>query len=91
MANKPEITYVAAAANCFRSNKIGIRQIAVVDDICMTAHRSEFHQPSFSEYFSEDKLVELKMKFMLRVVLVPGVAPAIARSLLEAERHDLFH
>lgn len=83
MANVFKIAKVTALTERPGTDKIGIRKIPVVDDVCLAAHGAELHQASFSEDLRIDALIALKMKNIFWVVRVPGVAPAVAGTFLE--------
>ena len=73
VTNKAEITDVAALTQRFGADEIGVWQRAVVDDVCVTAHRAELHQVAFAEYLCIDTFVTFKMKFVLRIIFVRRV------------------
>lgn len=91
MTDKAEVADIAALTERFCTNKVGIVQFAVVDDVGVTAHRAELHQSAPAENLRIDTFVALEVKHILRIVLVPCVAPAEARAFFEAEGYDLLH
>ena len=78
MAHETEITEISALAERLRPYEIRIRKISVIDDIRMTAHGAELQHPSFLQDLFIDAFVAFEMEFILRIILVPGITPAIA-------------
>ena len=88
--HKAEIAPLAALAERLRPDKIHKRQVPIIDDVRVAAHRPQLHQVALPEDLRVDAFVALKVKFIPRVVPVPGVAPAKARALFEAEGDELL-
>ena len=91
MADESEIAQLTTLAERLCADKISIGQVAVIDDIRAAAHGAELHQAALAENFRVDAFIAFKSEFILRIVLMPGVAPAEAGSLFESERDDPFH
>lgn len=91
MPDKAEVAALSAPAQGFCPNKVGIREISVIDDIRLAAHCAQLQKPAGPQNFLIEALVAFKAEFRLRIILVPGIAPADAGAFFEAEGHDLFH
>ena len=91
MPYESEIAEIAAATERLRPDKVGVRQISVVYNVRLTAHRAELQKPAFAEDLLIDALVALKTELVFRIVFVPGVTPTVSGAFFESERDDLFH
>ena len=92
MADEAEVAAVAALAEGPGTDEINVVQIAVVDDVAVAEHRPEALQDAvLGELVLVEALQALEVVDVGRIVLVPGVLPALAGAVLEAQRDDLLH
>ena len=91
MPHEAEVAELSALAQRLGPDKIGIRQISIVDHIGMTAHGSELQHTAGAQYFLIDALVTFKVEFIPGIILVPGISPPVSGALPEPKGNDLFH
>lgn len=91
MPDKAKVAYISALTKSLCPDEICIRQISVINDICVTAHCAEFYKAAFSKNFCVYAFAAFKMKFVFRIIFVPGVAPPGTGSLFKAKRNNYFH
>lgn len=91
MPNEVKITAIISITQCLCSSEIRVREISIVDDICLTAHGAQLQQIPFAEDLCIDAFIGFKMEPVLRIIFMPCISPAITGTFAEAERNDLLH
>ena len=92
MTDKAEVALLPALAEGLGALEVDVVQIAVVDDVAVAEHPAEPpQQVPFPEFMLIEALVALEMVTVLRIIVEPGVPPALAGTVLEPQRDDLLH
>ena len=92
MPDKSEIAAIAPLAKGLGADEIDVMKISVIDDIAVAEHGPEALQDAMlGELILVEALQALEVVDVGRIVLVPGVLPALAGAVLEAQRDDLPH
>ena len=91
MADKTEIAKCSTLTQCLCADEISVWKTAVVDKISPAAHRSQFQKTARFQDLLIDAFIAFKVKLILRIILMPGIAPAGAGTFAETEGNDLFH
>lgn len=78
MADESEIAHLTALAERLCADKISIRQVAVIDDICVAAHGTELHQAAPAENFRVDACRLLIIIYHNRFAMRNGGEPGDA-------------
>ena len=92
MADEAEVTHLTSLAEGLGAFEIDIVKIPVVDDVAAAEHRPEtLQEPVLAEFILVQAFQRLEVVVFLRVLGVPDVFPALARSVLEPEGDDFPH
>ena len=92
VSDKAEIAHLAALAKRLGAPEVYVVQAAVIDDVTVAKHRAEsLQQATLPQFILVQALQRLKMVIVLGVIRVPGIFPAFAGAVLEAQRDNLSH
>ena len=78
MADEFKIADISALAKRLCAYEVRVWEFSVVYDIGMAAHGSQFYHAPTAKDFGIDAFVALEGEFIPRIIVVPGVASAIA-------------
>lgn len=93
MAHKAEIAHLSALTEGLGTNEVYVVKVPIIDYVAVAEHGAKaLQEPPLSKLILVQTLQAFEMENMGGVLVqMPGIFPALAGAMLEAERNDFLH